>query len=477
MNKDQALLRKPSQRLFAIPFFSDGSYIAGPASSQSRPRFLVDGVCANWYRQELVCIIDVAREIDYERVKNFSMKKKAALLGAMALGGAFVISLCSDTLSYKERLVQASLRERFGPDALGLLLESPELQLLFLDYSESPELVWKSRIAISKYGDQARSILKSYGVEPAFREILSNYGENVIPVIEYFIENDPISTRGFRAVQRAGQSVMERTKGLTRISQGKAVGQGILIAEPADSSFGPMERGRYAVQRIRSQGHDFLGQFAIGGDKKARWIQTERLFEGMTSFFASGIRNIETKYVLDQKIEAVDLFWAGVDTAMAVSFIKTLRALKAVRARRAVGAGEALGISGKEASFLKRTKLFARPVLPNGALGRSIFKLGAAAGLIYAIGTHPSLLNGIFAEIASFLDLNPFIVQVACWALLIFALCLPLMPLLRVVLPLLVRALLTLAWAFRQLERLLARERSKDLAEPLEPQAGKFTQV
>ena len=405
--------------------------------------------------------------------RAFLMKQRAAVFGAIALASAFLICHFSATLSYEERLIRTSLKDRFGPDARVLLAESPELQALFLDYSETPELVLKARIAIAKYGDEARSILTTYGVEAEFRDILSNYGENVIPVIEYFIDNDPVLTRMLHAAQQAGQIVMEKTKELFKKNGSQAAEQGDSLAKPADRRFGPTERGWYAVQRIHRDGHNFLGQFVIGSDKKAKWLQTERLFEGMTSFFASGVKNIETKYALDQEIKAADLFWAGVDAAVAVSFVKAVRAVKVARVQKAAVAGETLGTSGKEASFLNRTKLFASRLVPKGAMGRRILKLGTTAGVIYAIAAHPSVLNGVFAEIASLLGLNPFIIQVACWALLIFALSLPLIPLLPVLLALLIRALLTLVWAFRRFESVLAIKRSKRFVETIQPQVRK----
>jgi len=357
----------------------------------------------------------------------------------IAIVSALIITILSGGQSFEEKLINLSLKDTLGSDADGVLSESPELQALFLDYSGATittELVLKSRIAISKYGEEARSVLKEYGGEPEFKEILTRYGENVVPVIQYFVQNDPFLTRFIPGFKRAG-----------------------------------IERGWYAVQHIQRQGHDFMGQFEIDVNKKAHWIQTKRVLTAVTDFFTSGVRTIETKYVLDEEIKKADIFWVGVDATVVLSTVKALRALKSARAGNVVRTGTVGENVGKELSLTARSKMFTSRLIPKGFFGRTILKGGAAVGLVYVIGKHPSLLNSLFAYVAEKLGLNKFLVQVICWAILVFVLSAMLAPILWVVLPLVIRALSFLLGTLSYLDRIFARRKSKvasmlNIAEP-----------
>ncbi|MDP2105998.1 MAG: hypothetical protein Q8J76_08380, partial [Desulfobulbaceae bacterium] len=181
---------------------------------------------------------------------------------------------------------------------------------------------------------------------------------------------------------------------------------------------------------------------------------------------------------LDKEIKAIDLFWAGMDASIAMSTVKAFRAVKMARAGEAVrGAevagqavqtGKMLGSSSKELSLLKRSKLFASRLIPNSVIGRTILKGGALGGIIYVIGTHPGLLNSIFAEVAKILGVNPFLVQVSCWTILIYVLCWPLIPVIRGILPLLIKGLSLLGNALYCLHKLFERAEPKRV-EVIEP--------
>lgn len=397
---------------------------------------------------------------------------KTTMLIAIALLGALLISFFSGSQSYEERLIGAGLKEVFGPNAIGFLTERPELQALFLDYSENLELALKARIAIIKYGDEARNILVMYGEEPEFQDVLSRYGENVVPIIHYFIENNPFS------LYMAVQSTTEKVTGVWHSVAGQGEDQLTQDTTHSNSSYAPTDRGWHAVKKIRTQGHNFLSQFEIAPGNKAKWIQTERLLEGASAFFASGVRNLETKYAMEEQIKAADLFWAGIDAAVFVSAVKALRVVKMPQAGKAIHAGkvagqtaragEAIGKSGKGLSFLNRTKMFTSRLIPKSAFGRMILKGGAGVGLIYVLVKHPGVLNSVFGEIAGVLGLNTFLVQVVCWAILIFAICLPLTTIFRIFLPLIIRALSFVVMTLSQLERQYTRIKAKTLSVPIQ---------
>lgn len=317
------------------------------------------------------------------------------VIAALAIAGGLAFAHWSDPISYEERLLRAGLADRLGSDARGLHGEPAELQALLLDYSLTPELLHKSRFAIAKYGDDARLVLSRYGDHPEFQRILRQYGEGVVPVVAYFHDHDPPSVRLLAKLKRAGRG-----------------------------EWGADERGWYAVESIASDGHDFLGQFAVGSDGKARWLQSERFAEAASSLFGSGVIALERKHALDETVRAADVFWAGVDVAIVFS---TVRALRALRFGGAAAGGAAAGArtgavgAGRGASLLERTRLIGVRVVPRGAVGRAIVKSGAAALIVYVVVRHPSVLNGVFEHVAATLGWNPFVVRALGWALLIGA--------------------------------------------------------
>ena len=376
------------------------------------------------------------------------------VLLAVALMCAIPIVLFSDSLSYEERLVRASLKSALGPGTQRLLSESSELQALFVDYSDTPELVWKAQIAISKYGTDARNILLAYGAEPEFRQILADYGEGVVAIVQYFQENEPFSYQ----LTRTKELIRDKAKDTYKAAKEWIVGEPSPPPENTQkerSSYGPIEWGWYAVHEIREDGHNFLGEFAIDDKQKAKRIQVDRVLKDVSAFFGSGLRTLETKYKLDQDLESADLFWAGVDATVIMSTFKALQAVKLARsgevargtwiADHAAKIEGTLRPSGKELTLFNRTKLFANHLIPRTLLGRTVLKGGAAATLIYVVGTHPSLLNSLFAELAKLLGVAPLLVQLIGWWLLIFAVSIPLLPILRVILSALIRTLSLLA--------------------------------
>lgn len=405
-----------------------------------------------------------------EHPRGLSGAVRGGLIVLVALVSAVVIALRSTGASYEARLIQAGLRDALGADARGLLAEPTDVQATLLDYSRQPELLVKARLAIAKYGDDARRVIAAYGPDPEFQQILAAYGENVVPVIAYFIDQDPLSVRSLQAAQGAAVRLGQRAQRLWDGLAGRAVDGD--NAEPAAQTWGPDARGWYAVTTILAEGHDFLGQFAIGSDHKARWIQSERLLEGLTSFFASGITRVERKYRLDQELEAADLFWAGVDTALVVSAAKALRALRfgsasaaasrAGRAGAAARGGSVASGEGVGATLRERTRLLGARLLPRGAFGRAIVKTGTVGAMVYLVVRHPGLLNSVLDEMARALGLDPLAVRVIGWTLLIAVALALLLPILRLVLPLLVVLLRLGAALAQRLHQLLAGPRHAD---------------
>lgn len=318
-----------------------------------------------------------------------------------------VISLSWKPASYVEQLIRIQAELELGHIDNGILNEPVQVQAMLLDYAGDKELVLKAWIALSKYRASAREILLLYGSEPEFKEILRAYGDPVIPVIQYFRENDVWTVRAMDAIAKAIQSAMEAAKGIWGRVTGNRQPDSDPAALPKPVELGPVERGWYAVNFIKHEGHNFLGQFAVNKSQKAVWNQTDRIVKASTSFFTSGVRNLEAKHDLGEDITAADVFWAGLDVAIVALPAKLLVS------------GKAIARSGEELNLTTRTRLFAPRLLQRGQVFRKLGVYGAAAATVYIVATHPSLLNSVFAELADLIGISPWIMQAAGWSVVL----------------------------------------------------------
>ena len=319
-----------------------------------------------------------------------------------------VISLVWKPAPYVEQLIRIQAKQDLAHIDRAILDEPLQVQALLLDYSRDKELVLKAWIAISKYQATTREILLLYGSEPEFQEILRKYGDDVVPVIQYFRENDVWTIKAIEATGKAIDSVIEAAKELWRRVLGNAPPANPKPASlPKPVQLGPPERGWYAVNFIKDEGHDFLGQFDMAPGKVTKWNQVNRIVKASTSLFTSGIRNLEKKNDLGEDITTADVFWAGLDVAMVALPAKLLVS------------GKAIARSGQELNLTTRTRLFAPRLLVKGQFFRKLGTYGAAAATIYIVATHPSLLNSVFAELAGLMGISPWLVQAAGWSVVI----------------------------------------------------------
>ena len=129
-----------------------------------------------------------------------------------------------------------------------------------------------------------------------------------------------------------------------------------------------------------------------------RWIKTERVTEGLSSFFSSGIRELETRYVTDQDISGNDLLWAGVDVLAVAGTLKLLRA-----GRQAARSGKSIGV-------VRQTTLFGSKLLKGGMAAR-LLKYSTVAATAWILISHPSLITSFFAEAGRLTGISPGLVQ------------------------------------------------------------------
>lgn len=176
------------------------------------------------------------------------------------------------------------------------------LQALLLDYRDDRLLLLKAQAALQVYPPEwTRFVMDLFGEEPEFRQALRAHGEYLMPPVMHFYQN-PVGSI----------EMMNRVAGTGKVLT-------------------PEQRAWYAVNFANKEGQDFTGQFVVGGadGNNIEWIWTERITEGITQFFTSGIRTLESRYRTDQPIRMEDVGWAAVDALIIGSAVKFLKAGRA----------------------------------------------------------------------------------------------------------------------------------------------------
>jgi len=322
---------------------------------------------------------------------------------ALALCIALLTALSSPPAPIESQILRAQLENHFPTYVEQLTGEPLEIQAFFVDHADNPLLVGKARLALVRYPAMTQRILTLYGDEETFQEVLANYGDLVIPPIWYFLENKSTLLQAKRDAENMGERV--KRKWATFWNDEKA------MAEHPDTvveEVSPEERGWHAILQVKDHGHDFLGQFVTDENGQIKRVQTERALEAVTSFFASGIRNVETKWKKGEEIELGDAGWAALDLAVGVS------ALKVLRISRATAKGT------QAMSFSQRNAALGSSLIRGSTMGLRVAKYGAPVVLGYIAITHPSVLNSIFKAIAEAVGLPIALVQIVGWALVLF---------------------------------------------------------
>lgn len=337
----------------------------------------------------------------------------ALLLTAVLALAAGITALSSDA-NYEDRLVDLTLRQA-QPLGWSGSAPTPEnaiaLKALLLDYDH--ELAFKARLALEKYGADAQDVLLRFGDDPAFQAVVRQYGENVVPVVAYFVNNDVASIRLLHLAQQKGEEAIAAAKGFWQ----KLWPSQTPPAPPVPPTvYNADLRGQRAIAFIDHEGHQFLGQFVLNPQGQAVWVQSERGLEAAKSFFFSGITGLEKKYQRGQPLQAADVLSAGMDVFLVVGTFKAVKFLRAAKQVRAVG-------------IVQRTQLLGAPLLRSSALGRQVMKYGAIAGTAYLAVRYPSLLSGMFVTAGQWLGISPLLAKVIGWTLLLAPLLLPLLSL------------------------------------------------
>ncbi len=358
--------------------------------------------------------------------------KKLFLLTALALLSAWLITLAWTPMSPRERAIAIQASEAPAPVAAALKNEPVPVQAVVLGYGDDPVLQLKARTALLAYPQLAREVLPLYGAQPEFREVLRRYGEAVLPPIAYFLRNDVYSLHVMRYAARMTDAAKQAVRDLRGASgRDGAVPQeaSAKAARPADDdALTPALRGWYAVNFIKDGGHDFLGQFVVDEHGQPKWLQSERILEGVNGFFASGVRNLENKYKTDQEIGAGDVGSAALDGLFVAGAVKLLRF-----GRAAATAGEGATAGGRTAAIAAgegatagtRTAEIGSALSRAGRFGMNAVRYGkwpAIALTAYLAVKHPGIINDTLAGLASLAGVPTWFGQFVGWWLLLLPL-------------------------------------------------------
>lgn len=350
-----------------------------------------------------------------------------AFLGALLITGL-----------YKPKPLEAQLLhlqvEQAIPEYADILLAEPaEIQALFLAYADDTVLVTKARLALLRYPDIARPVFLMLGESQEFQDVLRKYGEDVTLPIHYFLTHEIFTLEMMRGMSETARSAISAIRRLWSDNEPAQAA--------ANSPLQSEERAWYAVQFIKAEGYDFLGQFVMGLKGEVSWVQTERVLEGINSFFASGLKGLETKLRRDETIAVGDVGWAALDVAIGVGALKVLRM------------GKASAVGGRSLTFSQRSVALGSGLWRTSAVAARVVKYGAPAVLAYIAIRHPSVINSLLGSAAEKLGLPVELVQVVGWTLVL----LPIMLLLRFVVGPLAWGMAAIVGLLRWVERMLHR--------------------
>jgi len=315
---------------------------------------------------------------------------------AVALAGAVAITAFSTPRSLDDHALDLRLQRALPAVSAELRDEPAGVRTALIDFAGDQQLVLNARLALLRHPALSREVLPLYADSRAFRLVLREHGPAAIPPIHYFLTHEP-ATLELRARVVSWLSAWDDEPG----------------RRPATLS--PHERGTWAIEFIRREGHDFLGQFAVTASGTVHWIQSERFATETKRFFTSGLVALETRRRLGHETYASDYGWAAVDVLLPFAAFKAARVGKAAATARA-GRVAARGVRGaRVAAAGSRAARIAQ-------LGRTALKAGAVAGTAYVV-MNPGVIGSIGGEIAQWTGLPAWLVTGGLW----FALFAPLL--------------------------------------------------
>lgn len=327
------------------------------------------------------------------------MKQTLWLAGLVAVVAAVTITALAEPRALDERLADIQTSELLPEIAGPLQAEPLAFRQVMLSFADEPLLLLKAKAAYLRYPELARRVLPLYGDAPEFRAALAEYGEQVLVPIAYFLDNEVRTVTALHAATHKYRTTVHNAREFF-------AAPGTPRAEaPVYRELDAFERGWYAVNFVQAEGYDFIGQFVLDGTGRPRWVQTERVLEGVTGLFASGIRDLERASRADEPVTAAHVGWAAVDAAIFVGVAKLAKSAATTR----------VATTGTRTAGVAATRSFARTAHSLG-----ITRIALYGAIAYAVIAHPGLVSDALSAIARVLGLPEWLVLAVGWALILF---------------------------------------------------------
>ena len=353
-----------------------------------------------------------------------------AILVALPVAG--VVSFTASDAGVEPRLRQLAADEALPPMVSRRLRDEPKvLTDLFIAWADTPALVFNGALALERHEKTARLVLTEYGSEPAFKEMLTTYGPDVVLPIAYFYRNPIKMLDAQHWVSARVQNARDSVSSWWQVNEESSTSAS--TTESETDVLTPEMRGLIAVDALQQAGYGFLNQFVVDKTGAVKWLQSERAMAVLNDFFTGGIRGVERAYRSGNAVSGADMAWAGVEVLGAATGVvgafkatKLLKAGRASRTAKSAKSGKAMQIAKSQkttetASTAARNSSRLKKMAKDAALfgagsgAGTLLSTSVKVGMLYAAVRHPQLISGLGATIARWLGWPIKFVQFLVW--------------------------------------------------------------
>ncbi|MGY3404214.1 hypothetical protein ACVWZV_000327 [Bradyrhizobium sp. GM5.1] len=226
--------------------------------------------------------------------------------------------------------------------------------------------------AARRYPASAQNVFALYGEDPLFQAVFERYGQMVVPVVGYFVENGSNRYRANAVLQGA----------VARVSRGQTPTWGAPSGE---------QMGLMAIQELDERGSEVLAEFEVV-DGRVRRKSIEATVLGTKNLILGGIHKLETVWTRGESPTWKDYGGAALDVALVAGGVGLL-------AKEARVAEAAAGRSSPRFVAANATKILR--TIGTVAVG----PIGNAA-VLYVVLTHPTLIASAVGWAAEQVGLN-----------------------------------------------------------------------
>jgi hypothetical protein len=304
------------------------------------------------------------------------MAKKLILPVCIASIIAVLLTIVSDQRGFEELAKRADVAERATMPGTKCPLSREHVDqadITSLDICLRYGL--KAYNAAQRYPASAVRVFAVYGEEDIFQKIFDQYGDEVVPVVAYFVENGSLEFQVRQTVSEVFQQLWAGEKPKWQLAQ-----------------LSPEQIGLIAIEQLAIRGHEMLAEFeTVNGVAKRKQV-TRLVFEAKDLLFGS-VGDLETIIARGERLPTwKEVGLAGLDVAIVAS-----------------GAGalaKAAGIGSRELVVKGTGRLMAERALGTiVALGKNTTRVAPIA-FAYLVITRPALIASAGGWVAEQFGIN-----------------------------------------------------------------------